>query len=235
MESDGRRRLRKLHCMKCGAELVSRTLHTNPEHIPSSLRADTPLTYTRQVCPVDGCTWVHYNNPVPIVAALIDHDDGLGTPDSRGVILVRGVGWPASWFGLVTGFLEPREDPARGVLRELKEEVGLEAESAESVAFLGLYPFPRLNQLILAYHIKVRGPLSAIRLQAEEIEAYKKVPLRALRPWAEGTGLAVRDFLIKELGAAPPMLETAFKRPEKKKSDEGAAAETATQQIMAKL
>lgn len=227
MESDGRRRLRKLHCMKCGSPLVTRTLHTNPQHVPQSLRESTPLTYTRQVCPADGCGWVHYNNPVPVVAALIDHDDGLGTPDSRGVVLVRGVGWPSSWFGLVTGFLEAHEDPARGVLREIKEEVGLEADS---VSFLGIYPFQRINQLIIAYHIKVRGPLSDIRLQVEEIEAYKKVPLRNLRPWPEGTGLAVRDFLIKELGQSPPMSETAFKRP--KKSDEGS---TATQPITAKL
>ena len=229
MESDGRRRLRKLHCMKCGSALVSRTLQTHLDHVPRSLRDSTPHTYTRQVCAAVGCGWIHYNNPVPVVAALIDHDDGEGHPDSRGVILVRGVGWPASWFGLVTGFLEAQEDPARGVLREVKEEVGLEADS---VSFLGVYPFPRINQLIIAYHIKVCGPLSEIRLQAEEIEAYKKVPLRSLRPWSEGTGLAVRDFLMKELGQAPPMLETAFRRPNK--SDDSSASD-ATQQIPAKL
>ena len=207
MESDGRRRLRTLHCMKCGSELVTRVSAVKPEHIPAHLKNSPHNTLKRQVCSKAGCDWVWYNNPLPVVAAIIEHDDGLGLASSRGVILVRGRGWPKSWFGLVTGFLESREDPREGVLREVKEEVGLDAEI---VSFLGLYPFPRLNQLIIAYHVKAAG--GKIVLQEEEIEAFKKVPIDQLQPWAEGTGGAVRDFLIQQLGAAPPNSDTAFRR-----------------------
>jgi len=212
MESDGRRKLRQLHCMKCGSPLVTRTVPVRPEHIPESLRDSTPSTLTRQVCSAPACDWVHYNNPIPVVAAIVDHDDGLGLPSSRGVVLVRGKGWPASWHGLVTGFLEAREDPAQGVLREVKEELGIEGRLE---SFLGVYPFPRLNQLILAYHIRAlpeHKPLTVV-LQEEELAGWKKVPLADLKPWAEGTGHAVRNFLIQQTGRSPPVDKTAFRRP----------------------
>jgi hypothetical protein len=48
----------------------------------------------------------------------VEHTDNNG---DTSVILVQSHGWPTDWFGLVTGFLEEREDPAKGVLREVKE------------------------------------------------------------------------------------------------------------------
>jgi ADP-ribose pyrophosphatase YjhB (NUDIX family) len=168
---------------------------------------------------------VFYNNPLPVVAAVVEHDDGLGRSDSRGVILVRGKGWPAGWHGLVTGFLEAREDPAVGVLREVKEELGLEGTIEGNM--LGAYAFPRLNQLILAFHVRVpTGPLRVI-LQTEELEEWKKVPLSQLRPWSEGTGAAVRDFLIRTTGSSPPMSDVNFKRPPRRTANEAVAAAAA--------
>jgi ADP-ribose pyrophosphatase YjhB (NUDIX family) len=165
---------------------------------------------------------VFYNNPLPVVAAVVEHDDGLGRSDSRGVILVRGKGWPAGWHGLVTGFLEAREDPAVGVLREVKEELGLEGTIEGTM--LGAYAFARLNQLILAFHVRVpTGPLH-VTLQTEELEGWKKVPLSQLRPWSEGTGAAVRDFLIRTTGSSPPMSDENFKRPPRRKASEAVAA-----------
>lgn len=58
MESDGRRRLRTLHCMKCGAPLVTRTTPVKPEHIPVHLQNSPHNVLTRQVCSKEGCDWV---------------------------------------------------------------------------------------------------------------------------------------------------------------------------------
>lgn len=123
-----------------------------------------------------------------MVAAIVEHDDGLGRSDSRGVILVRGRGWPSSWFGVVSGFLEAREQPADGVLREVKEELGLDATL---VSFLGVYPFERANQLILAYHVRASVGQSVV-LQEEELEAFKKVAIDKLRPWSQGQRAGTR-------------------------------------------
>jgi NAD+ diphosphatase len=214
MESDGRRKLKTLHCMKCGHVLSTRASSIKPEHVPKSLVNSAANVLTRQVCTQAGCGWVFYNNPLPIVAAIVEltpspsSSSSPATPHQREIVLVRGVGWPKSWLGLVTGFLEGKERPEDGVLREVKEELGLDG-SVKS--FLGVYSFPRINQLILAYHV-VADAGQTISLQEEELEAYKTVPIERLRPWKEGTGLAVREFLRRELGKEVPWEEEAFSR-----------------------
>lgn len=133
----------------------------------------------RGTCPA--CDFVHWDNPVPVVAGIVE------TP--AGVVLVRNVGWPEGWFGLVTGFLEQRETPEAGVVREVEEELGL---VARPVRFIGHYPFPQANQIILAWHLVADdGPITP----SEELAAFKVVPVAKLRPWPLATGDAVRDWL----------------------------------------
>jgi len=115
-----------------------------------------------------------------VVAGLVEHEGD--------VLLVRSVGWPESWYGLVTGFLERDEEPEAAILRELGEELGLEGRVVGSI---GVYTFPVRNELILAYHVQAQGE---VRLGAE-LEGLKRVPPEKLRPWPFGTGLAVRDWL----------------------------------------
>ena len=131
-------------------------------------------------CPQADCGFVHYDNPVPVVAGLVEHEGD--------VLLVRSVGWPESWYGLVTGFLERDKEPEAAILRELGEELGLEGRV---VGPIGVYTFPVRNELILAYHVQAQGE---VRLGAE-LEGMKRVPPEKLRPWPFGTGLAVRDWL----------------------------------------
>lgn len=128
------------------------------------------------------CGWVHYGNPTPVVAAIVQVGDE--------VLLVRNRGWPEGWFGLVTGFLEAGERPEEGVLRELREELGLEGEVRELV---GVYAFVQRNELIVAYHVVARGEV----VLGDELEAFKRVPVAKLRPWPFGTGEAVRDWLAR--------------------------------------
>lgn len=137
----------------------------------------------RQVCSA-ACGYVFWNNPLPVVAAIVEYDN-----DS--VVLIQNRGWPAEWFGLVTGFLEGGEEPADAVLREIKEEIGLDAEIVE---WLGVYTFYQRNEVILTYHVRASG---AICMDEDELQAYKIVPIEKLRPWPFGTGVAVRDWLSK--------------------------------------
>lgn len=129
------------------------------------------------------CGYVHWDNPVPVVAAIVEHEGS--------VILARNRAWPdPKMFGLVTGFLEKGETPEAAVRREVKEELDLEPLGA---ALVGIYPFARRNELIIAYHVPARG---AIRLN-EELADYRRIAPEKLRPWDFGTGLAVRDWLRK--------------------------------------
>ena len=131
-------------------------------------------------CDVASCGYIHYDNPTPVVAAIVEHDDA--------VILVRSHGWPNHWYGLVTGFLEHKEAPEVGILREVKEELGL---SAELVDLVGVYPFEQMNQVIIAYHVRASGDI----ILGDELAGFKSVPIGRLKPWPQATGLAVRDWL----------------------------------------
>jgi NADH pyrophosphatase NudC (nudix superfamily) len=155
-------------CLRCGAPLA-----------PHEEEGRTRLRCAgRDGAP--GCGWVHYGNPTPVVAAIVQQGDD--------VILARNHGWPDGWFGLVTGFLEAGETPEAGVLRELREELGLEGTIRSLV---GVYAFAQRNELIVAYHVQAEGDV----VLGPEIEAFKRVPIAKLRPWPFGTGEAVRDWL----------------------------------------
>ena len=134
-------------------------------------------------CPDPVCGFVLWENPVPVVAAIVEHQGRI--------ILARNKLWPPKMFALITGFLEKDDPhPEHGVLREVEEELGLKAKVAE---FVGHYPFERMNQLIIAYHVVAEGE---VRLGAELAE-YRHVDFDKLRPWPAATGLALRDWMLR--------------------------------------
>jgi NADH pyrophosphatase NudC (nudix superfamily) len=152
------------YCPQCTRELVTAELEGRE----------------RRRCPDEECGYVFWDNPTPIVAAIVEHEGA--------VVLARNHGWPEKMFGLVTGFLERDETPEDGVVREVKEELGLDARV---VGMVGIYPFFQRNELILAYHLEAEGEIQL----GEELASIKRVPPEKLRPWPFGTGLAVRDWL----------------------------------------
>jgi NADH pyrophosphatase NudC (nudix superfamily) len=149
------------YCPKCGSPLPS--------------GASAP-----KACRAAGCGFVYYNNPVPVVAAIVERPDG--------VVLAHNKAWPRSMFGLITGFLEAGEGPEAAVLREIQEELGLTAPEAH---LIGVYPFEPRNEVIIAYHVHADGD---IRL-GDELDAFRVIPVEKLKPWPFGTGFAVRDWL----------------------------------------
>jgi NADH pyrophosphatase NudC (nudix superfamily) len=149
-------------CPNCASELVPVEI----EGIP------------RQKCLA--CDFVHWDNPIPVVAAIVEHEGK--------VILTRNKGWPEKWVGIVAGFLEKNETPEDGALREVREELGLEGEI---VSFIGHYAFEMRNQIIFAYHIYAEGEITL----GDELESIKAVPPEEVRPWSLGTGPALKDWL----------------------------------------
>ena len=143
----------------------------------------------RVLCTAPGCGFVHWDNPVPVVAAIVE-------PEGH-VILARIVAWPAEFYALITGFLERGESPETGVQREVEEELGLTAQGAN---FVGLYEFHRKNQLLIAYHVPAIG---TVRLN-EELNDWKHVPFDQIAYWPSGTGLALRDWLRATHGIEAP-------------------------------
>lgn len=155
-------------CPRCATPLAERPI------------ADDAGLINRLACPAEGCGFVHWQNPVPAVGVLVEHEGDI--------VLARGRGWPEGWFALVAGYLEAREDPKAGVAREVREELGLEVMEAH---LIGNYIFERKNEIMLCYHAIAKG---TIRL-SEELSEVKRCKPAELRPWRRATGLAVADWM----------------------------------------
>jgi NADH pyrophosphatase NudC (nudix superfamily) len=140
----------------------------------------------RRVCPADGCGFIAWGNPVPVVCALIECVDRGGQ-----MLLARNAAWPEGKFALVTGFLEREESPEVAVAREVKEETGLDTEA---VHWIGNYPFDEANQVLLVYHLQARGQIAL----NEELAEVKLIPKDKLKGWPRGTGYAVLDWLARQ-------------------------------------
>lgn len=137
------------------------------------------------------CDWTHWNNPTPVLAAIIEY---------RGqVLLARNAAWQHRMFALITGFMETGETPHGGIIREVKEETNLEVSEHRLV---GVYDFQRMNQVIIAYHVVADGE---VRLSPELAE-YQLYRLEDLRCWPAGTGYALADWL-RSRGHEPQFME----------------------------
>lgn len=141
--------------------------------------------YLRQVCSADQCGQVFWDNPVPVVAGIIEYQGDI--------ILIQNADWPKEWYGLVTGFLEKGETPEQGILRELEEELGLAGVIG---SFVGNYSFYEKNELIIAYHVIADGDIT----MGDELADYKIIPIDKVRPWPFATGRALGDWLERRKG-----------------------------------
>ncbi len=181
------------HCPRCAKLLIDREI------------ADDGGARTRRACPDDACGFVQWQNPTPAVGALVEHEGQI--------VLARGAGWPDGFFALVTGYLEKNEDPKIGVVREVKEEIGLEVVESH---LIGNYIFERKNEIMLCYHVIAIGE---IRL-SKEIAEVKRYRPQDLKPWPRATGFAVADWmkargLKVEFIDRPPLQPAQAQSPKK--------------------
>ena len=151
---------------------------------------DGGLTY-RVRCPA--CGFTHWNNPVPVLAAVVECVDQGGR-----ILLARNAAWPNRFFGLITGFMEAGETPEEGIRREVLEETAL---SVQRLELIGVYDFRRMNQVIVAYHAEAVGE---VQLSPELLE-YKLLTPETLRCWPQGTGQALATWLRRR-GIEPQWL-----------------------------
>jgi len=152
------------YCPECGRELQT-TMEEGEE---------------RMACPAGDCGFVHFDNPTPVVAAIVERDGR--------VVLIQNEEWPDDWYALVSGFLESGESPEEGMLREIREEIHLEAEIESLV---GVYSFEMMNQLLVVYHATAEGEPAI----GEELSDLREVPVEDVEPWEMGTGPALADWL----------------------------------------
>ena len=163
---------------------------------PSCATALQPITELedggpkeRLRCP--GCGWTHWNNPTPVLAAVIQYRDRI--------LLARNAAWAGKMYALITGFMEAGESPQEGLAREILEETSL---TVSELNLIGVYDFQRMNQVIIAYHAVAHGE---VKLSPELVD-YKLYEYDAVKCWPAGTGYALADWL-RSRGHAPEFIE----------------------------
>lgn len=134
----------------------------------------------RLVCPEENCEFIHWDNPTPVVAVVVEHNDKI--------VLANNYAWPDHIYSVITGFLEKGESAELGAIREVKEELGLNTTYCE---LIDIYPFVRMNQIIMGYYVKAKGTIEL----NEELRSHKHISMDALYTWDSATGYILRDWL----------------------------------------
>ena len=145
---------------------------------------------SRLRCPA--CAFTHWNNPTPVLAAIVEMPDGR-------VLLARNAAWTHRMFALITGFMEAGESPEAGITREVAEETGLRVTR---LSLVGVHDFQRMNQVVITYHAQCEGSV----VLSPELAEYKLFEPANIRCWRAGTGLALADWL-RSKGHEPVFIE----------------------------
>ena len=138
----------------------------------------------RLACDSSSCRFVHWNNPIPVVAALVRIADEY--------ILARNATWPAGLFSVLTGFLEEGESPETAVAREVDEELGLEVHE---IQFIGHFSFRERNQVIIAFACDANGSLKT----SDEISETRSVPSHELAEYDFGPLRLTQEIVARWL------------------------------------
>lgn len=155
------------HCLACGARL--RAARVQGRH--------------RLRCP--RCGFIHYDNPVPAVIAIVARRGRL--------LLARRAAPPyAGWWDLPGGFMEAGELPPETLDRELREELDVGMARARLVGFAtDRYGPSGFRVLTTVYEVT---PTSLRIRPADDVAEARWFPLSAI-PWARVAFPAMRRLL----------------------------------------
>lgn len=112
-------------------------------------RCGKPVTVTEAGWSVTctGCQAIEYPRSDPaVIVAITDNQDRL--------LLMHDKTWPAGRVSVLAGFVEAGESPERTVVREAREEAGLQVDSVE---YVGSQSWPQPRSLMLCFTAKTVG------------------------------------------------------------------------------
>jgi NAD+ diphosphatase len=141
-------------------------------------------------CP--SCGQVHYPRIAPAVMALVRRDDEL--------LLARSPHFPPGMYSALAGFVEPGETLEQTLMREVKEEVGI---NVTNLRYFASQPWPFPHSLMVAFFADYAG--GEITPDPAEIEAADWFTVKRLPPALPGKISISRrliDAALQELGAA---------------------------------
>ncbi len=145
-------------------------------------------------CPA--CEIQHYPRLSPSMIVLVTRGDEL--------LLARSGRFAPGVYSTLAGYVEPGESVEECVVREVREEVGVEIHAPRYVASQG-WPFP--HSLMLGFHAEYAG--GVIVPQPEEIEDARWFSIHQLPPLPAAQSIArylIELYVAQRLGRPEPVL-----------------------------
>lgn len=124
-------------CGRCGAQLRTKTTERAKE------------------CPQ--CGLLHFPRLAPAIIVLVEH--------GRKLLLARSRHFLPGMYSVLAGFVEPGESLEEAVVREIKEEVGIDVKD---IRYFGSQPWPFPHSLMIGFTATYTG--GEISLEDSEIE-----------------------------------------------------------------
>jgi NAD+ diphosphatase len=156
-------------CSRCGASLITKT--------------------TERAKECSQCGLLHFPRLAPAIIVLIERGNQL--------LLARSRYFPPKMYSVLAGFVEPAESLEEAVVREIKEEVGIEITD---IRYFGSQPWPFPHSLMIAFTAKYAG--GEISLEDSEIEEAGWFTADALPPIPEKISIARKliDWFLTKHG-----------------------------------
>lgn len=141
-------------------------------------------------CPA--CGLISYPRVAPAMITLITR----GEPGAdQEALLARGAQFPMPMYSCLAGFVEPGEDLEGAVVREVKEEVGIDVDD---VRYVGSQPWPFPHSLMVGFRVNYVG--GDIVCQEDEIldaNWYRKDDLPMIPPELSIAGKIIQAWLVE--------------------------------------
>lgn len=132
------------------------------------------------------CKRTSYPPVAPVIMVLIK--------DGRKLLLARKVGWGNTRYSALAGFVEPGETLESTVIRETREEVGVEIKN---IQYFGSQPWPFPNNLMIAFTADYAGgPVKPDGVEIEEATFFDVDDLPNLPP-----GISISRRMINTVAA----------------------------------
>jgi NAD+ diphosphatase len=115
---------------------------------------ETPGERARR-CPA--CGLLAFPRLAPAIIVLVERDDGRA-------LLARNARFPSSMYSCLAGFVEPGETIEQAVVREVREEVGIEVHD---LRYMGSQPWPFPHSLMIGF--TARWKSGEVQVDGKEI------------------------------------------------------------------
>lgn len=119
-------------------------------------RPTAPMAQERALKCAD-CNLMAFPRLTPAVIMLVERDDGKA-------LLAWGRQFPGRFYSALAGFVEPGESLEQTVVREVREEVGIEVDD---IRYFGSQPWPFPNSVMIGFNANYVG--GDLKIQESEI------------------------------------------------------------------